>query len=72
MQCSLSEKCIDHKLYSIFKLSTRYAPTSLTHSQAPFRFSFHKLTFPSPAETASTLPVTLHDTLHTTSGNLPS
>lgn len=49
-----------------------YAPTSLTHSHAPFRFSFHKLTFPSPADTAKTFPVTLHETLQTTSGNLPS
>lgn len=44
---------------------------SLTHSQTPRRFSFHKVTFPSPQLTARMFPAKLHDTLQTTSGNLP-
>ena len=45
--------------------------TSLTHSHPPFKFSFHSVTFPSPQLTASTFPARLHETRHTTSGNLP-
>lgn len=37
----------------------------------PFKFSFQRVTFPSPQLTASRLPAKLHDTRHTTSGNLP-
>lgn len=44
---------------------------SLTHSQTPFKFSFQSVTFPSPQLTASRFPARLHDTLQTTSGNLP-
>lgn len=45
---------------------------SLTHSHVPRRFSFHNVTFPSPQLTARMFPARLHDTRHTTSGNLPA
>src|SRR6267154_4437251 len=45
---------------------------SQTHSHTPRRFSFHNVTFPSPQPTASIFPARLHDTRHTTSGNLPA
>lgn len=38
----------------------------------PRRFSFHNVTFPSPQLTARMFPARLHDTRHTTSGNLPA
>lgn len=44
---------------------------SLTHSQTPFRFSFHNVTFPSPQLTARILPAKDHETRQTTSGNFP-
>lgn len=44
---------------------------SLTHSQTPFRFSFHSVTLPSPQLTAKMFPAKLQETRHTTSGNLP-
>ena len=44
---------------------------SLTHSQAPFRFSFQSVTLPSPQLTARMLPASDHETRQTTSGNLP-
>lgn len=44
---------------------------SLTHSQTPFKFSFQRVTLPSPQLTASKLPAKLHDTRQTTSGNFP-
>jgi hypothetical protein len=37
----------------------------------PFKFSFQRVTLPSPQLTASKLPARLHDTRQTTSGNLP-
>jgi hypothetical protein len=43
-----------------------------TSSNTPLRFSFHKLTLPSPLLTARTFPLTLQLTLQTTSPNLPS
>ena len=43
---------------------------SLTHSQTPFKFSFQRVTFPSPQLTANKLPAKLHETRQTTSGNL--
>lgn len=46
--------------------------TSLTHSHPPFKFSFHSVTFPSPQLTAKMFPARLHETRHTTSGNLPA
>jgi len=45
---------------------------SLTHSQTPFKFSFQRVTFPSPQLTANRLPAKLHETRQTTSGNLPA
>ena len=45
---------------------------SLTHSQTPFKFSFQRVTFPSPQLTANKLPAKLHETRQTTSGNLPA
>src|SRR5438876_2778161 len=44
----------------------------LTHSQTPRKFSFHSVTFPSPQLTARRFPAKLHETRHTTSGNLPA
>ena len=45
---------------------------SLTHSQVPRKFSFQRVTFPSPQLTASMLPAKLHETRQTTSGNFPA
>ena len=45
---------------------------SLTHSQTPFRFSFQRVTLPSPQLTARMLPASDHETRQTTSGNLPA
>ena len=45
---------------------------SLTHSQTPFKFSFQRVTFPSPQLTANKLPAKLHETHQTTSGKFPA